>query len=137
MRECTKCNECKPLTEYYKDKIKKGGYKGQCKLCMNTDSRERYHTSHKHDINYKKKRRKRRINNQYNISVAEYETHLESPCDICGAESKHLDHCHSTGKIRGGLCPRCNHMLGHAKDNTDTLRKAIKYLEDSCTQKNT
>ena len=41
----------------------------------------------------------------------------------------HVDHCHSTDKIRGLLCPDCNHLLGFAKDNTEILKNAIDYLQ--------
>lgn len=41
----------------------------------------------------------------------------------------HLDHDHTTGKIRGVLCARCNTGLGKFKDDVDLLRGAISYLE--------
>ena len=49
---------------------------------------------------------------------------------FCKTESLVLaiDHCHSTGKIRGLLCDRCNHGLGHFKDDINLLIKAIEYL---------
>lgn len=40
-----------------------------------------------------------------------------------------IDHCHSTGQVRGIVCDYCNLMLGYAKDNTTTIRNAITYLE--------
>lgn len=40
-----------------------------------------------------------------------------------------VDHDHADGTIRGLLCHRCNHMLGHAKDNVETLRAGAAYLE--------
>lgn len=58
-------------------------------------------------------------------------------CAICGANKPggrgslgrfHIDHCHSTGKVRGLLCWKCNVMLGNAKDSTQTLNAAIGYL---------
>jgi hypothetical protein len=56
-------------------------------------------------------------------------------CYICEVEHKptrieslHLDHCHTTGKFRGWLCGRCNHVLGHAKDRIEVLMKAVEYL---------
>lgn len=39
-----------------------------------------------------------------------------------------MDHCHSTGKLRGVLCGNCNKALGKFEDNPDFLRNAIVYL---------
>ena len=58
-------------------------------------------------------------------------------CAICkndepyGKRTWHVDHDHKTGKIRGILCSPCNLMLGHAKDNPETLRAASAYLRTS------
>jgi hypothetical protein len=53
-------------------------------------------------------------------------------CDICEnpfLDSKiYIDHCHTSGNVRGVLCMHCNILLGHAFDNTDILGKAITYL---------
>lgn len=56
----------------------------------------------------------------------------EGKCKICNIEKDKLcvDHCHTTGKIRGLLCDNCNHGLGKFKDNTDFLNKAINYLNE-------
>lgn len=58
-------------------------------------------------------------------------------CKICGTHTSHLserlavDHCHSTGKVRGLLCRFCNLMIGNAYDDTNILKNAIKYLEEN------
>ncbi len=39
-----------------------------------------------------------------------------------------VDHCHKTGKVRGLLCSRCNHLLGNAKDEVTILLRAVEYL---------
>jgi hypothetical protein len=42
-----------------------------------------------------------------------------------------VDHCHTTGKVRGLLCGSCNKSLGGFMDNTEYLKNAIEYLENS------
>jgi hypothetical protein len=64
-------------------------------------------------------------------------------CEICGTRSSEvdcsvtgqsktrslcIDHDHKTGKLRGVLCVNCNSGLGHFKDDTGLLEKAISYL---------
>jgi hypothetical protein len=39
------------------------------------------------------------------------------------------DHDHITGMSRHLLCSRCNHALGHAKDNPEILRRMALYVE--------
>lgn len=41
----------------------------------------------------------------------------------------HTDHDPKSGRIRGILCSKCNIGLGHFKDNTKSLERAINYLE--------
>lgn len=58
----------------------------------------------------------------------------EKHCKCCDepikfpARHTHVDHDHSTGKVRGLLCARCNALLGYAGDSIDLLRRAISYL---------
>ena len=40
-----------------------------------------------------------------------------------------VDHCHTTGNVRGLLCDTCNTALGKFRDNIDLLNEAIKYLK--------
>lgn len=52
-------------------------------------------------------------------------------CKICGRipEGKlHVDHCHTSGNIRGLLCGGCNVGLGHFNDDPERLAAAIEYL---------
>lgn len=54
-----------------------------------------------------------------------------SQCAICGISPKllNVDHCHSTGKVRGLLCTKCNHAIGQFGDNLAGLEKAYNYLK--------
>ena len=69
----------------------------------------------------------------YRMTVEDFDKLLleqNGLCAIC-LEQMHLpyvDHCHSTGTIRGLLCHNCNTVLGHAKDNPTILVNAAKYL---------
>lgn len=123
MKECKKCGEVKEYSDFHKDKNLTDGYKKWCAVCANTynKSKRKEHGSNR--------TRKYNVKRKYGISLEEYDNHLRTPCDICGESSEHLDHCHTTNKIRGGLCGSCNIMLGYSKENTDTLKSAIEYLE--------
>lgn len=93
-------------------------------------------------LDKKRKATKRyQLKTLYNLTVNEYNKLVERQnglCAICGkvetANNQYgmfplsIDHDHITGKVRGLLCQRCNRMLGHAKDNINILKKAIKYL---------
>ncbi len=77
------------------------------------------------------------LKRKYGIDLEEYYKILESQnncCIICGIhESKmetmlSVDHCHTTGKIRGLLCHNCNIGLGNFKDDPKVMKKAIEYL---------
>lgn len=57
-------------------------------------------------------------------------------CEACGVafQDEHFrrgffDHDHATGKFRGWICRECNFTLGHAKDDTERLKRLIVYLE--------
>ena len=50
-------------------------------------------------------------------------------CLICEREDKLVvDHNHDSGEVRGLLCSHCNKLLGCARENTQTLKNAISYL---------
>lgn len=82
--------------------------------------------------------RDRQWRRQYGIGLEDYLTLLERQgggCAICHGEPNgrglfHVDHCHSTNRVRGLLCAKCNLLLGHADDDTKRLRAAIAYLID-------
>ena len=67
----------------------------------------------------------------HGLSPAEREALIEEVggvCAICGDEGTQVDHCHSTGEIRGVLCRKCNMGIGHFRDNPALLLSAVEYL---------
>jgi hypothetical protein len=82
---------------------------------------------------------KSKIKAAYSISEEEYfnmYSSQEGKCAICSLEilaknrSTHIDHNHTTGKVRGLLCHHCNTALGLFKENTKTLEAAMQYLNN-------
>lgn len=72
----------------------------------------------------------------YGLSASQFNAMVKkqkSLCVICKLPAKgkqlHVDHCHTTGKVRGLLCSSCNLALGMFKDNPRLLRRAASYLE--------
>lgn len=75
---------------------------------------------------------------RYGLSVSEFER-LESVtyCQACGGElvggrtrnSHAIDHCHTTGAVRGVLCIGCNAVLGFVADDPERLRAIAVYIE--------
>lgn len=80
-----------------------------------------------------------RFKRLYGISLEERNTLTKNQnyqCKICGIEETRLDnkglvvdHCHKSGVVRGMLCGACNRAIGLLKENIDSLKKAIEYLE--------
>lgn len=78
------------------------------------------------------------IRRQYGITLDEYNQMLENQdykCAICGNEDEvegrrlAIDHCHTSGKVRGLLCGKCNRGLGLFYDTATLLQNAISYLD--------
>jgi Autographiviridae endonuclease VII len=87
-------------------------------------------------LSYADRARLRRL---YGIDQAEFYRMLAAQggvCAICSGTNKDrkrkllcVDHCHTTGKVRGLLCSFCNGALGMFKDNPDLARKAADYID--------
>jgi ATPase subunit of ABC transporter with duplicated ATPase domains len=82
--------------------------------------------------------RRSQLKRLYSITLAQYDDLLAAQneaCALCASPAPsgrgrlHVDHCHTTGAVRGLLCGECNLGLGKFKDNTDTLLKAVDYLK--------
>lgn len=84
------------------------------------------------------KRKSQRLK-QYGLTLQEFNALMESQsgaCAICGHSDTStpnffpvVDHCHSSGKVRGLLCMACNMGLGKFKDDPARLLSAVSYLK--------
>jgi len=143
---CSKCDKTKPISDFYKrTDSKSGGYRKECKECLNKKKRvtsERWNNT----PNGKSLKRNHLLKKRYGIDSMEYERLLKaqrSRCAICFELPKAgkrlvIDHDHSCcpqvnscGKcIRGLLCRKCNVGIGLLGDSALVLQEAMRYLED-------
>jgi len=128
MKQCNTCKIFKPVSEYYKDKRLKSGLRGQCKECRRKVEKARSPKVHK----------MWKIKTNYGLTEEQYYGLIDKQggrCAICrttfsSLKSRHIhvDHDHSTNKVRGILCTRCNVGLGYFRDDPTLLEHAIEYL---------
>lgn len=97
--------------------------------------RKAYNKKYHGALENKRRKRARDLEVKYGLTVQQYEAMIADQsnlCLICGdtmVAAPIVDHCHSTGKVRGLLCKDCNTGLGHFRDNTSSLSRAITYLD--------
>tara|TARA_R110000744_G_scaffold176069_1_gene294952 strand:- start:35 stop:466 length:432 start_codon:yes stop_codon:yes gene_type:complete len=140
MKQCTVCKETKTLDEYYNYKATKDGKSYRCKGC---DTKARAKWAKNNPEKSRRSSRERSLKCKYGISLRDYEEMLESQgksCACCGATENHtsgssregwnfaVDHCHTTGVVRGLLCNQCNRAIGMLGDTVEGIQKAIDYL---------
>lgn len=77
----------------------------------------------------------RQRRNRYGLSNEEFLALVEQQhgsCAIChtsfNERKMHVDHCHTTGAVRGLLCSQCNRAIGLLGDNAEGLERALLYL---------
>jgi len=144
---CIDCDVEKPITEFWKKGTpRKDGTFAYRAYCRDCGTNKRLHNYHNEGGKEKQKKRSFKNNlKKYGITPETYQelfTKQEGKCAICSSTevsvarrsyNLFVDHDHKTGKVRGLLCHHCNTGLGHYKDNTETLRKAIEYLNANRT----
>lgn len=152
MKICNTCKVSKPLSEYHKDRKAADGYSYRCKSCAKEASKkwklenpERYKESmkacwEKNRAAYYNTHNDRQLMVKYKLTREEYNKMLaetNGSCPICSREfgiepytKPVVDHCHRGGHTRGIICRQCNIGLGAFRDDTESMKKAIQYLEN-------
>jgi len=128
VKVCGVCKVIKPLDEYF---IRKRTHAGKsfetqehfCRKCKAKLAQE-YNRKTKYGLTAE--------------AFTQLMTKQKSRCAVCAEKFPKssrsidklcIDHCHTSGEVRGLLCDGCNKGLGHFKDNIQSLANAIKYLE--------
>lgn len=137
MKTCKKCKIHKEDAEFYirYTQIGTGYLDTNCKQCYCKAAAQR-----RTKPGYKETRKAWDLKHYYNITLEQYNQmsiDQNHKCKICnkpetqnpkGSNALAVDHCHTTGKVRGLLCSRCNLLLGKAEDSIPVLEEAINYL---------
>jgi hypothetical protein len=95
----------------------------------------RYYNNHKIDCN--RASLDSRFKRKFSLTLADRDAMVEAQgggCKVCSILFDSvirpcLDHDHTTGKVRGILCSKCNKALGLLQDNIEALTRAVSYLQ--------
>ncbi len=138
---CSKCKTSKPVGQFHKY-VSRGKIHSECKACtkiMQTNWRKR-NASHCNEyyknwiFKNKDKVKFNQLRKKYGIEPSTYKSMLinqSGKCAICQKEDYTwlaVDHCHTTGRIRGLLCRYCNLVVGNSKENADICIRASVYI---------
>lgn len=147
---CKVCEKEKRQTSEFKEKRKI--YNKKPRVIDRTEKHRKQPKIMEKDLerrrSLKSVKRRRDINYManYGITVDDYDRMFieqNGLCKICRQEETavhkktnklrllSIDHCHTTGRVRGLLCGDCNRAIGIMKDDIKRLESAIKYLKDN------
>lgn len=143
MKRCSSCRVSKESSEFHRQKSQRDGLHSRCKSCVTIRNIERWkdpvyktkELARRASAKGKSNLRRQRLKRNYGITVEEYDQMLADQgggCAICGDTGTTMnlavDHCHTTGKVRGILCVNHNVGIGCFQDDPDILRATIDYL---------
>ena len=157
MKRCNTCSEFKDVESFRGPNVKMCK---KCKSKIDYERRDKAKTKENSERYRRKKGMKQKEQNiftaglkkgdkrygkhynlmsKYGITINDYDNmRIEQNyrCKICDIHEDDLtkglvtDHCHTTKRVRGLLCTKCNVALGLFKDNKDSLINAIEYLTE-------
>jgi hypothetical protein len=144
---CVRCKIDKKVLEFNASMLNmRSPYCRECSRASVKAHHDKEESKNKHrewyNRQYRDKARHLNYQKHYGISLDDYNEMLLKQNGVCAICKKHqiksarnhdnylsVDHCHSTGKIRGLLCNKCNQGLGLFGDSVESLLIAIQYLQ--------
>lgn len=141
-KTCTKCLCDKPVSQFPVKKSCRDGLNTKCKTCCN-ERHKIYNRTYSKTDRFKARQRAyydrrgylMRRKWKYGLTLEQVERLLKNAteCDICGNEfgdrEPAIDHCHTTNKIRGLLCLKCNAALGYLREDPSLFQRAMDYIK--------
>jgi len=159
---CTGCFLRKEASQFTREKRRRSGLGSLCKLCQHeVDAKKRaahpeqyrvYERRNRAKEKSQERARHRYVNGgkfrllekqlikRYGIDFHDWALMFESQWGRCGIccnrlkfdHSTHVDHDHTTGRVRGLLCHHCNVLIGHIRGSPARIFKQLTtYLGDS------
>lgn len=133
-KRCRRCLQVKPLDAYSPSARGVFGRFSYCKACQSEYVNGKWHERDEEARARDRLRMAlgdaRRKYGEEGVAVA-LRREAGEGCDVCGRRGDRMaiDHCHTTGKVRGLLCMGCNVALGAVEDDPDRLRALALYVE--------
>lgn len=155
IKTCCKCQQVKPLNEFYKNKRQRDGLSTYCRVCQLAYNQQYNLTPERIEKRRMQQRsrqrsetpeqgRQYRLKGLYGLTPEEFGDILISQgcgCAICatknpGKKGWHVDHNHaccpgkrSCGKcVRGILCAKCNVAIAMLGDDPELMIAAAAYV---------
>ncbi len=147
-KKCTECGEEKSTSEFYRQRASRDGLSKCCKICNNTRC-AMYRKSNSEKVRargalYRSQNpgrsRAYHLLRKFNLTPESWTSLLASQNNCCANQGCkatepagkynqwHVDHDHSSGKVRGLLCTTCNIALGLLKDQPNRILGLANYL---------
>ncbi len=138
-KKCANCEEYKDLSDFSPSKGKAFGVNAWCKICIAQVKNMRYTLE---------KARTEHLWRVYGLTTEAYEKMLTNQNGLCACCSQsearrvgrkkrsenvpmlNVDHCHTTGRIRGLLCSACNQALGLLGEDPHRIKALLHYVEE-------
>lgn len=112
-KACRRCWAVKPANQFNRTKYRSDGLVSECRTCQR--------------------------DKMYGLNPGEWDDMFAGQggvCAVCSQPGTHdggrglvVDHCHSSGHVRGLLCNSCNAALGMLRDDPALFLRAIEYLK--------
>lgn len=112
-KRCGRCEVRKPVAAFSKDVRYRDGVTSYCKACYQAYGRAR----------------------RYGLTTEQVEEMLAEQGGGCGScrtplnGAFHIDHCHTTTRVRSLLCRECNWALGMMGEDVARIRALADYAE--------
>ncbi len=129
-RWCSSCERQLPPGSFNKDEKNRDGLHSYCRECRGAAKKSAYQANPQaHAI--------RHVTRTYGIKPEQFAAMVKAQgnaCAICSndmgkGKGRHVDHCHTTGRVRALLCSHCNVAIGYARDDPALLRAMADYVE--------